>query len=39
MNLIQQALGHTSLGTTSRYLAHINPQEVVDAMRSREWTT
>ena len=38
MNLIQQALGHSSLGTTSRYLAHINPQEVVDAMRSREWT-
>ena len=38
MNLIQQALGHSSLGTTSRYLAHINPQEVVDAMRSRDWT-
>jgi hypothetical protein len=37
MNLIQQALGHSSLGTTSRYLAHINPQEVVDAMRGREW--
>ena len=36
--LIQQALGHSSLGTTSRYLAHINPQEVVDAMRAREWT-
>ena len=35
MNLIQQALGHSSLGTTSRYLAHINPQEVVDAMRQR----
>jgi site-specific recombinase XerD len=37
MNLIQQALGHSSLGTTSRYLMHINPQEVIDAMRSREW--
>jgi site-specific recombinase XerD len=37
MNLIQQALGHSSLGTTSRYLAHINPTEVVDAMRGREW--
>jgi len=37
MNLIQQALGHSSLGTTSRYLAHINPQEVIDAMRGREW--
>jgi site-specific recombinase XerD len=37
MNLIQQALGHSSLGTTSRYLAHINPQEVIDAMRSRKW--
>ncbi|GAF75620.1 unnamed protein product [marine sediment metagenome] len=37
MNLIQQALGHSSLGTTSRYLMHINPQEVIDAMQAREW--
>jgi len=37
MNLIQQALGHSSLGTTSRYLAHINRQEVIDAMQTREW--
>lgn len=37
MNLIQQALGHSSLGTTSRYLAHINPQDVIDAMQAREW--
>ena len=39
MNLIQQALGHSSLGTTSRYLSHINPTEVIAAMRSREWVS
>jgi integrase len=37
MNVIQAQLGHSSLATTSRYLAHVAPQEVIDAMRSREW--
>ena len=39
MNLIQAQLGHSSLATTSRYLAHIAPQELVSAMQGREWTT
>jgi site-specific recombinase XerD len=37
MNLIQAQLGHTSLATTSRYLAHIQPAEVIHAMQAREW--
>jgi len=35
MNLIQAQLGHSSLATTSRYLAHIAPAELVKAMRMR----
>ena len=31
--IVQQALGHSSLNTTSRYLAHVAPIDVVDAMR------
>lgn len=38
MNLIQAQLGHTSLATTSRYLAHIAPAELVKAMQGRTWT-
>ena len=37
MNVIQAQLGHSSLATTSRYLAHVAPQHVVEAMRAREW--
>jgi hypothetical protein len=29
MNVIQAQLGHSNLGTTSRYLAHIAPAEVI----------
>jgi integrase len=32
MNAIQAQLGHSSLATTSRYLAHIAPAELVKAM-------
>lgn len=39
MNLIQAQLGHSNLGTTSRYLAHIAPGELIQAMRNREWST
>ena len=35
MNLIQAQLGHSSLATTSRYLAHIAPAPLIEAMRSR----
>jgi len=37
-NLIQAQLGHASLATTDRYLRHIAPQQLVDAMRARDWT-
>ena len=37
MNLIQKQLGHTSLATTNRYLEHIAPAELIDAMRKRDW--
>ena len=30
--LIQRQLGHTNLGTTTRYLSTINPEEVIDEM-------
>ena len=38
MNLIQAQLGHASLATTSRYLAHIAPAELVKAMQARTWS-
>lgn len=37
MNIIQAQLGHSSLATTSRYLAHIAPQQLIEAMKRREW--
>ena len=38
MRIIQQQLGHTSLATTDRYLAHIAPREVIQAMQDRKWS-
>ena len=37
LNLIQKQLGHASVATTSQYLDHIAPQQVIEAMRSRRW--
>ena len=34
---IQRLLGHSSLGTTSVYLASLSPEEALDAVRRREW--
>jgi site-specific recombinase XerD len=36
--LIQQQLGHASLHTTTVYLRHIAPVELVEKMRTRSWT-
>jgi site-specific recombinase XerD len=35
VNVIQRALGHSSVATTHTYLNHVAPQEVLDCMRSR----
>lgn len=37
VNLIQQQLGHASLAVTSRYLDHIAPQQLIEAMKARSW--
>ena len=37
VNVISAALGHASVATTATYLAHIQPQEVIDTLRSRSW--
>jgi site-specific recombinase XerD len=37
MNLVQAQLGHASLATTDRYLRHIAPAQLVEAMRRRTW--
>jgi site-specific recombinase XerD len=36
VNVIQQALGHTSLSTTNTYLSHVHPGDVFAAMDS-DW--
>ncbi len=35
--IIQRQLGHVSLGTTTRYLAGLSPEETIQAIRRREW--
>jgi site-specific recombinase XerD len=37
MNLVQAQLGHSSLATTDRYLRHIAPAQLIDAMKQRVW--
>jgi len=37
LHVIQQQLGHSSLATTDRYIRHLAPKDVIEAMRSREW--
>lgn len=36
--IISRQLGHTSISTTARYLDHLAPRAVIDAMRSRIWS-
>jgi len=35
--IIQRQLGHSSLATTARYLDHIAPKDVIEAMQARTW--
>ena len=37
MNVIRAQLGHSSLATTDRYIRHIEPQEVIEAIRALNW--
>ncbi len=37
IRIIQRALGHSNLGTTQRYVDHLNPTAVIDALRARTW--
>jgi integrase len=37
VGIISRQLGHRSLLTTIRYLDHVQPTAVVDAMRGRAW--
>lgn len=38
VGIISKQLGHSSIATTARYLDHISPAAVVDAMKQREWS-
>ncbi len=37
INVIRDALGHTSLAVTDRYLRGVAPTHVIDTMRARRW--
>ena len=37
IGIISKQLGHSSIATTHRYINHINPAEVIDAMSQRTW--
>ncbi len=36
--IITRQLGHASITTTARYLDHLAPRAVIQAMRGRGWT-
>jgi site-specific recombinase XerD len=37
IGIISKQLGHTSITTTARYLDHLAPRAVIEAMRRRTW--
>jgi hypothetical protein len=37
MNVLRDALGHSTLATTDRYLRDVAPVHVIETMKSREW--
>lgn len=37
LHVIRRQLGHASLDTTVRYIDHLSPLDVIEAMRSRSW--
>jgi site-specific recombinase XerD len=36
LHVIRRQLGHADLGTTARYIDHLTPQDVIDAIRARQ---
>ena len=38
MGVISKQLGHANIATTSRYLDHVCPQAVIQAMAHRKWS-
>jgi len=39
MALISRQLGHSNVGTTDRYLSGLDPREVIELARVREWAS
>lgn len=37
VGIIAKQLGHANIATTARYLDHVCPQAVINAMRGRQW--
>lgn len=37
LRVIKRQLGHSDLAVTARYVEHLNPREVVEAIRGRSW--
>lgn len=37
MPIIQMQLGHSNAATTSRYLQHIAPEQLISTIRQRTW--
>lgn len=37
VHMISVALGHSNVGTTDRYINHLHPQAVLDAMLASRW--
>lgn len=37
VHVIRRQLGHSSLATTERYIDHLSPMDVIEAMRKRDW--
>lgn len=38
LHVVQLQLGHASVATTDRYIRHLNPSAVIDAMKARAWS-
>jgi site-specific recombinase XerD len=39
LRLISRHLGHSTVGVTAPYIDHLNPRQVVEAIRARQWPT